>query len=114
MSALKGENQAAVYVNEYYPDQRLGVFQNRRNGFEFYSIQPVRQVDMDKWITGNEQDRMYYLDDIVYQELLSKNASFTVVKEFEDHTSENVMKFLKSKNHSDHKGFLIRAGNRSQ
>jgi 4-amino-4-deoxy-L-arabinose transferase-like glycosyltransferase len=114
MSALKGENQAAAYVNEFYRDQRLGVFENRRNGFEFYSSQPVVQVDMNKWITGNEQDRIFYLDEIVYQELLSKNARFTVVKEFDDHTSENVMKFLKSKDQSSHKSYLIRAGNSLQ
>jgi len=114
MSSLKGENQAAAYVNEFYPDQRLGVFQNRRNGFEFYSSQSVKQVDMDKWIAGSEQDRIFYLDDIVYQELLSKNVPFALVKEFDDHTSENVMKFLKSKDQSSHKGYLIRAGNSLQ
>ena len=111
MSSLKGENQAAAYVNEFYPGHKLGVFENRRNGFEFYSHQPVRQIDMDKWMAGIETDRVFYLDDIVYQELNSRNASFTVIKEFDDHTSENVIKFLKSKNQSSHKGYLIRASN---
>lgn len=114
MSSLKGENQAALYVNEFYPDQKLGVFQNRRNGFEFYSGQPVKQIEIDNWMKGIEQDRVFYLDDIVYQELIAKNARFTILKEFDDHTSENVIKFLKSKDQSSHKGYLIRAGNSLQ
>ena len=113
MSSLKGENQAAAYVNELYPGQSLGVFQNRRNGFEFYSSQSVMQIDMDKWMSGQEQDRIFYVDESVYQELVSRNALFSVVKEFEDHTSENVVKFLKSKDQSLHKGYLIWTGNQS-
>ena len=111
MSSLKGENQAAAYVNQFYPNQQLGVFENRRNGFEFYSHQPVKQIDFEKWMTGEEQDRIFYVDDIVYEEIISKHAKFDVLKEFEDHTSENVMKFLKSKDQPSHKSYLIRSGN---
>jgi 4-amino-4-deoxy-L-arabinose transferase-like glycosyltransferase len=109
MSSLKGENQAAAVVNQLYPDQKLGVFENRRNGFEFYSQQPVLQVDLDKWIYGAEQDRIYYVDDVVYSKMASKNIPFTIIKEFDDHTSENVLKFLSSKDQSLHKGYLIHA-----
>jgi len=111
MSSLKGENQAAAYVNQFYPNQQLGVFENRRNGFEFYSHQPVKQIDFEKWMTGNGQDRIFYVDDIVYEEIISKHAKFDVLKEFDDHTSENVMKFLKSKDQPSHKSYLIRSGN---
>jgi 4-amino-4-deoxy-L-arabinose transferase-like glycosyltransferase len=111
MSSLKGENQAAAYVNQFYPNQQLGVFENRRNGFEFYSHQLVKQIDFEKWMTGNGQDRIFYVDDIVYEEIISKHAKFDVLKEFEDHTSENVMKFLKSKDQPSHKSYLIRSGN---
>jgi 4-amino-4-deoxy-L-arabinose transferase-like glycosyltransferase len=107
MSSLKGENQAAAFINQFYPDQKPGVFENRRNGFEFYSHQPVQQVDMDKWIAGAEQERIYYVDDIVYSQLASKNVPFKIIKEFDDHTSENVLKFMNSKDQSPHKGYLI-------
>ena len=111
MSSLKGENQAAAYVNQFYPNQQLGVFENRRNGFEFYSHQPVKQIDFENWMTAKGQDRIFYVDDIVYEEIISKHAKFDVLKEFEDHTSENVMKFLKSKDQPSHKSYLIRSGN---
>jgi 4-amino-4-deoxy-L-arabinose transferase-like glycosyltransferase len=108
MSSLKGENQAAAFVNQFYPEQKLGVFENRRNGFEFYSHQPVQQIDIDKWASGVEQERIYYVDDIVYSKLASKNISFTIIKQFDDHTSENVLKFMSSKDQSPHQGYLIR------
>ncbi|MBO9681874.1 MAG: glycosyltransferase family 39 protein [Flavisolibacter sp.] len=107
MSSLKGENHAAAFINQSYPDQKLGVFENRRNGFEFYSHEPVQQVDMDKWISGAEQERIYYVDDIVYSQLTSKNVPFKIIKEFDDHTSENVLKFMNSKDQSPNKGYLI-------
>lgn len=107
MSSLKGENQAAAFVNKFYPDQKLGVIENRRNGFEYYSHQPVQQVDLDKWISGEERERIYYVDDIVYSKLIAKNVSFRIIKEFDDHTSENVLKFMNSKDQSQHKGYLI-------
>lgn len=111
MSSLKGENQAAAYVNEFYPNNRLGVFQNRRNGFEFYSHQPVQQIDMDKWISGEEKDRIFYVDDVNYPELISKNARFKIVKEFIDHNSENIVKYIRSTGNvqSAHRGYLIQA-----
>ncbi|HTM91988.1 MAG TPA: glycosyltransferase family 39 protein [Flavisolibacter sp.] len=107
MSSLKGENGAATFINQFYPDQKLGVFENRRNGFEFYSHQPVQQVDIDKWVSGAEQERIYYVDDIVYSQLTTKNVPFKIIKEFDDHTSENVLKFMNSKDQSPHKGYLI-------
>ena len=109
MSSLKGENQAAAFVNQFYPNQKLGVFENRRNGFEFYSHQPVQQIDFEKWMAGEGQDRIYYVDDIVFEKLIFKQGRFTVLKEVADHTSENVMKFLKSKDQTSHKGYLIRS-----
>jgi hypothetical protein len=111
MSSLKGENQAAAFVNKFYPTQKLGVFQNRRNGFEFYCRQPVQQIDLDKWISGTENDRIFYVDDVIYPELVSKNAHFTILKEFNDHNSENIAKFIgsTSKKQSQHKGYLIKA-----
>ena len=108
MSSLKGENQAAAFVNQFYPDEKLGVFENRRNGFEFYSRQFVQQVDVDQWISGMGRERIYYVDDIVYSKLASENIPFTVIKEFDDHTSENVLKFMNSKDQSKRKGYLIR------
>lgn len=90
MASLKGENQAAEYVNKFYPNKKLGVFQNRKNGFEFYASQPVEQVNMDKWIMGLEKERIFYADDIIYSELISKNASFKILKEFSDFNSENI------------------------
>jgi len=109
MSALKGENQAADYVNQFYPGSRLGVFQNRRNGFEFYAHQTVQQVDVDKWIAGYERDRIYYVDDVNYPELVSKKAQFKVLKQFVDRNSENIIKYIRSpKNEpSVHHGYLI-------
>lgn len=111
MSLLKGENQAAAFVNEFFPDSKLGVFQNRRNGFEFYSNQPVQQIDMDKWISGGGHDRIFYIDDQIYPELISKSAQFSILKQFNDHNSENILKFIKStsKDYSQHKGYLIKA-----
>jgi len=111
MSSLKGENQAAAFVNEFYPNNKLGVFQNRRNGFEFYSHQPVQQVDITKWISGAERERIFYVDDQNYPELISKNAHFKVLKEFDDHNSENVLKFISStgKDKSPHHGYLIQS-----
>ena len=111
MSSLKGENQAAAFVNKLYPNQKLGVFQNRRNGFEFYSRQSVQEVSMDKWIQGTENDRIFYIDDEVYPLLISKNAHFKILQQFSDHTSENVIKFINStnKDYSLHKGYLIQA-----
>jgi 4-amino-4-deoxy-L-arabinose transferase-like glycosyltransferase len=107
MSSLKAENQAAAFVNQFFPDRMPGVFENRRNGFEFYSHNPVRRVDIDRWISGAEQGRIYYVDDIVYAKLISKNIRFEIIKEFDDHTSENVLKFMNSKDTSNEKGYLI-------
>jgi 4-amino-4-deoxy-L-arabinose transferase-like glycosyltransferase len=111
ISSLKGENQAAAFVNEFYPNSKLGVFQNRRNGFEFYSHQPVEQIDVDKWIAGTEQDRIFYVDDVNYPELISKKARFKVLKQFNDHNSENILKFIKSteQDQSLHHGYLIQS-----
>ena len=109
MSSLKGENQAAAFVNEFYPNSKLGVFQNRRNGFEFYSHQPVQQIDMNKWIAGEEQDRIFYVDDVNYPELISKNARFKIIKQFDDHDSENILKFVRSTEQSLHHGYLIQS-----
>jgi 4-amino-4-deoxy-L-arabinose transferase-like glycosyltransferase len=108
MSSLKGENQAAAFVNQFYPEQKLGVSENRRNGFEFYSHQPVQQIDINEWASGIEQERIYYIDDIVYSSIVSKNIPFIILKEFDDHTSENVLKFMNSKDRPSHKGYLIR------
>lgn len=111
MSYLKGENQAAAFVNRYYPNQKLGVIENRRSGFEFYSHQPVQQVDMDKWMAGFENDRIYYVDDAVYDKLIQNNAHFTILKQFDDHSSENILKFINStkKDRSVQQGYLVKA-----
>jgi ABC-type multidrug transport system fused ATPase/permease subunit len=111
MSYLKGENQAAAFVNRYYPNQKLGVIENRRSGFEFYSHQPVQQVDMDKWMAGFENDRIYYVDDTVYDKLIQNNAHFTILKQFDDHSSENILKFINStkKDRSVQQGYLVKA-----
>lgn len=111
MSYLKGENQAAAFVNRYYPNQKLGVIENRRSGFEFYSYQPVQQVDMDKWMAGFENDRIYYVDDAVYDKLIQNNAHFTILKQFDDHSSENILKFINStkKDRSVQQGYLVKA-----
>jgi hypothetical protein len=111
MSALKGENQAAAIVNQFYGDQKLGVFENRRSGFEFYSKQPAQQIDIDQWAGGKERDRIFYVDEAVYPSVISKNVPFTILKEFDDHTSENVIKFLRStgSNPTVHHSYLIRS-----
>jgi hypothetical protein len=109
MSSLKGENQAAAFVNEFYPNSKLGVFQNRRSGFEFYSHQPSIQIDLNKWANGFGRDRIFYIDDVVYQDMISKKFQFKILKEFDDHTSENVLKFIKAKDQSLHKAYLIKA-----
>ncbi|MGZ3852321.1 MAG: ArnT family glycosyltransferase [Flavisolibacter sp.] len=111
MSSLKGENQAAAFVNQYYPNQKLGVIENRRSGFEFYSRQPVQQVDMSNWLQGSENDRIYYVDDVVYDKLLRNKAHFTILKQFDDHSSENILKFIRStkKDQSVQQGYLIKA-----
>ncbi|MGZ3950251.1 MAG: hypothetical protein ACXVBZ_02595, partial [Flavisolibacter sp.] len=111
MSSLKGENQAAAFVNQYYPNQKLGVIENRRSGFEFYSRQPVQQVDMSNWLQGSENDRIYYVDDVVYDKLLQNKAHFTILKQFDDHSSENILKFIRStkKDQSVQQGYLIKA-----
>jgi 4-amino-4-deoxy-L-arabinose transferase-like glycosyltransferase len=111
MSSLKGENQAAAFVNEFYPNNKLGVFQNRRNGFEFYSHQPVEQIDINKWISGEEKDRIFYVDDVIYPELISKKARFKILKQFDDHNSENIIKFITSteNDQSSHHGYLIQS-----
>jgi 4-amino-4-deoxy-L-arabinose transferase-like glycosyltransferase len=97
MASLKGENQAAAFVNKFYPGQKLGVFENRRNGFEFYSDQPVQTVNLDQWLSGAERDRIFYVDHMLYAELISKNASFEILKEFPDYTPEGISgKFLNS------------------
>jgi 4-amino-4-deoxy-L-arabinose transferase-like glycosyltransferase len=109
MSSLKGENQAAAFVNEFYPNAKLGVFENRRNGFEFYSYQPVQQIDIGKWIGGEEKDRIFYVDDQFYPELISKNIRFKILKRFIDHHSENILKFISStgRDKSPQHGYLI-------
>lgn len=110
MSSVKGENQAAAFVNQFYPGQEVGVFQNRRNGFEFYSRQPVQQFDLGRWMAGEEQGRIFYVDDIVYPQLISSNVRFEILKQFNDHNSENIVKFINStsKDHARHQGYLIR------
>jgi 4-amino-4-deoxy-L-arabinose transferase-like glycosyltransferase len=109
MSSLKGENQAAAFVNEFYPNNRLGVFQNRRNGFEFYAHQPVQQIGIDEWISGKDKDRIFYVDDVNYPDLVSQNAHFKILKQFVDHNSENVVKYIRSteSTQSPHRGYLI-------
>lgn len=111
MSALKGENQAAAIVNQFYPNEKLGVFENRRSGFEFYSNQPAQQIDINTWASGKERDRIFYVDEVVYPSLTAKNIPFTILKEFEDHTSENVIKFIKSTGSptSVHHSYLIQS-----
>lgn len=111
MSSLKGENQAAAFVNEFYPNNQLGVFQNRRNGFEFYVHQPVQQINMDEWISGKDKDRIFYVDDVNYPELISKNAHFKILKQFVDHNSENIVKYVRSTENiqPQHRGYLIQS-----
>jgi hypothetical protein len=111
MSSLKGENQAAAFVNEFYPNDRLGVFQNRRNGFEFYTHQPVQQIHIDEWISGKDKDRIFYVDDIDYPELSSRNAHFKILKKFVDYNSENIVKYMQSTDSTQtpHRGYLIRS-----
>ena len=109
MSSLKGENQAAIFVNRFYPNHTLGVFQNRRNGFEFYCNQPVLQTDLSEWISAADHDRIFYVDDVNYPELVSKNVHFKILKQFNDHNSENIIKFINStsKDYNQHHGYLI-------
>jgi hypothetical protein len=111
MSSLKGENQAAVYVNQHYPDRSLGVIENRRSGFEFYSHQPVQQIDLAQWMNGTGKDRIFYVDDVVYDELVQHNAHFTILKQFDDHSSENILKFIRStkKDQVVQQGYLIQS-----
>jgi 4-amino-4-deoxy-L-arabinose transferase-like glycosyltransferase len=111
MSSLKGENQAAAFVNEFYPSKKLGVIENRRSGFEFYSRQPVQQVNMDQWMNGVENDRLYYVDNVVYGKLVQNNAYFKILKQFDDHSSENIVKFIRSTDNSQtvQQGYLIKA-----
>jgi 4-amino-4-deoxy-L-arabinose transferase-like glycosyltransferase len=112
MSSLKGENQAAAYVNKFYPQNELGAFQNRRNGFEFYSHQPVQRIDLDKWMAGVGKKRIFYIDDMLYDELVDKKASFIILQEFPDYASESITgKFLNAstRSHALHKGYLIQS-----
>lgn len=111
MSSLKGENEAAAFVNKFYPNSKLGVFQNRRNGFDFYSNQPVQQINLNAWLSGSEQDRIFYVDDVNYPDLISKNAHFTIIRQFNDHDTENILKFISStgKANNQHHGYLILA-----
>ena len=112
MSSLKGEKQAAGYVNKFYPQSELGVFQNRRNGFEFYSHQPVQRTDLDQWMNGVGKSRIFYIDDIIYDELVSKKASLSILRELSDYASESITgKFLNASTRSQslHKGYLIQA-----
>jgi 4-amino-4-deoxy-L-arabinose transferase-like glycosyltransferase len=111
MSSLKGENQAAAYVNQFYPNQKLGVIENRRSGFEFYSRQPVQQINLDQWMNGVENERLYYVDAVVYDKLLQNNAHFTIIKQFDDHSSENILKFIRSTENKQpvQQGYLIKA-----
>jgi 4-amino-4-deoxy-L-arabinose transferase-like glycosyltransferase len=111
MSSLKGENQAAAFVNEFYPSKKLGVIENRRSGFEFYSRQPVQQVNMDHWMNGVENDRLYYVDNVVYGKLVQNNAHFKILKQFDDHSSENIVNFIRSTDNSQtvQQGYLIKA-----
>jgi 4-amino-4-deoxy-L-arabinose transferase-like glycosyltransferase len=111
MSSLKGENQAAAFVNEFYPGEKLGVIENRRSGFEFYSRQPVQQVNMDQWMNGVENDRLFYVDNVVYGKLVQNNAHFKILKQFDDHSSENIVNFIRSTDNSQtvQQGYLIKA-----
>lgn len=111
MGFYKGEREAAKYVNEHHPNEKLGVFYNTRNGFEFYSNQPVRQINIHNWMNGVEKERLFYADENIYKELIEKNASFTVIKEFADISSEALsLYFIKSSTRANslHKAYLIR------
>jgi 4-amino-4-deoxy-L-arabinose transferase-like glycosyltransferase len=110
MASYKGENQAAAFVNRYYPGKPLGVFHNTRNGFEFYSREPVQKVDLNQWISGADRERIFYIDDFIYSELISNHAQFHVLKEFPDYSSESISgKFIDAgqRPFSLHKGFLV-------
>lgn len=111
MGFSKGERQAAVYVNRYHPNENPGVFCNTRNGFEFYSRQPVSQINIGNWINGVEKERLFYADENIYKELIEKNARFTIIKEFADISSEELSPgFINSstRNKSLRKSYLIR------
>jgi hypothetical protein len=102
MASYKGERQAAVFVNQHYPAARLGVFYNTRNAFEFYSNEPVQRVDMDSWIgSDTERERIFYADQSVYAELLSKRAPFIIIGQFRDYPTESLKgQFINAKTRS--------------
>ena len=112
MGALKGEYQAARFVNEFYPDQDLGVFNDTRHGFSFHSHQPVQRFDMDKWMSGSEKDRIFYVDAGAYGSLLSAKARFQIIREFNDYASESISaKFINvaTRNQTLQTSYLVRA-----
>lgn len=110
MADYKGERQAAAFVNQNHNRASLGVFHNTRNGFEFYSSQPVLRIDLNQWINGAENDRIFYVDQNIYNELILHNARFIIVKEFADNSSEELsVGFINSsaRLQSLHKSYLI-------
>lgn len=111
-ASLKIENNAAKFVNQNYPGTKLGVFYNTRNGFEFYSDLRVQRVNMDQWMNGTERERIYYVDEQTYGELVARTAPFQIMKEFTGHAPDHIsLKFIRAstRTQSFQKGYLIRA-----
>ncbi|GAA3963133.1 hypothetical protein GCM10022210_08980 [Mucilaginibacter dorajii] len=84
----KGDVQAAQYINQNYPNQKVIAAFEVKNAFEFYMQAPV--TFMDEAQAEKQQNVLTLINEDVKIALLRDHISFKVIKSFDHYSNENM------------------------
>ncbi len=86
--SYKGDVQAAAYINQNYPNQKVVAAFEVKNAFEFYMHAPV--TFMDEAQAAKQHNVLTLIDDDVKTKLTRDHISFTTIKSFAHYSNENM------------------------
>ncbi|WP_295712494.1 glycosyltransferase family 39 protein [Mucilaginibacter sp.] len=108
---LKGDVQAAAFINQYHPKEEIISAFNVPNAFEFYTHQPVTFMDMADAL--KHSNALILINEGQKADLQKNNTPFQLIQSFDNYPNENITlpfiiesKRLTALNHF----FLVRIG----
>jgi 4-amino-4-deoxy-L-arabinose transferase-like glycosyltransferase len=84
----KGDVQAAQYINQNYPNQRIIAAFEVKNAFEFYMHTPV--TFMDEVQAEKQHNKLMLINEDVKTHFTQKDIPFKVIKSFDHYSNENM------------------------
>jgi 4-amino-4-deoxy-L-arabinose transferase-like glycosyltransferase len=84
----KGDVQAAGYINQSYPNQKVIAAFEVKNAFEFYMHAPV--TFMDEAQAEKQHNVLTLINDDIKTNFAQKHIPFKVIKSFDHYSNENM------------------------